>query len=123
MSWRAAVITASTSRAAGQGGDESGDALAEFAEGLGAEVVGRDIVPDDLDRIAYGCRTACGRLVFGGGGNDAYSYLYGGRSVFPSAHESGARAFSAIERHIRAYFPTVAEMPSVPISQPIVCAS
>jgi glycine/D-amino acid oxidase-like deaminating enzyme len=66
---------------------------------------------DDLDRIAYGCRTACGRLVFGGGGNDAYSYLYGGRSVFPSAHESGARAFCAIERHMRAYFPTVGATP------------
>jgi len=34
---RAAVVTVSTSRAAGEGGDEGGDALAEFAAGLGAE--------------------------------------------------------------------------------------
>ena len=49
---RAAVLTVSTSRAAGEGGDESGDALAEFAEGLGAEVAGREVIPDDRELIA-----------------------------------------------------------------------
>jgi glycine/D-amino acid oxidase-like deaminating enzyme len=33
---------------------------------------------DDLDRIAYACRTPAGRVVFGGGGNAAYSYRFGG---------------------------------------------
>lgn len=49
---RAAVLTVSTSRAAGKGGDESGDALAEFAERLGAEVAGREVIPDDRELIA-----------------------------------------------------------------------
>jgi molybdopterin adenylyltransferase len=49
---RAAVLTVSTSRAAGEGEDESGDALAEFAEGLGAEVVGREVIPDNRKLIA-----------------------------------------------------------------------
>lgn len=63
---------------------------------------------DDLDRVAYGSRTAGGRLLFGGGGNDAYTYLYGGRSVFRGA---GTPAFAAIERHLHAYFPAAAGVP------------
>jgi len=65
---------------------------------------------DDLDRIAYGCRTAAGRLLFGGGGNDAYSYLYGGRTAFGDP-DRGAAAFAAIERHLHAYFPAAAAVP------------
>ena len=49
---RAAVLTVSTSRAEGKGGDESGEALAEFAKGLGAEVAGREVIPDDREVIA-----------------------------------------------------------------------
>ena len=49
---RAAVITVSSSRAAGEGGDESGAALARFAKGLGAEVFARELIPDDRERIA-----------------------------------------------------------------------
>ena len=45
---RAAVITVSTSRAAGEGEDEGGPALAAFAEGIGAEVAGTEVIPDDL---------------------------------------------------------------------------
>lgn len=71
MSWKAAVITASTSRASGEGNDESGDALAEFAEGLGAEVVGRDIVPDDrariTERLTHWCAEGCDLILTTGG--------------------------------------------------------
>ncbi len=49
---RAAVITISTSRAAGEGDDEGGDALTEFAASLGAELAGREVIPDDLDLIS-----------------------------------------------------------------------
>ena len=56
---RAALITASTSRAEGQGDDESGDRLAEFAAGLGAEVAGREVIPDDRDLIAERLRHWC----------------------------------------------------------------
>lgn len=48
---RAAIVTVSTSKAAGEGEDESGARLAAFAERLGAEIAGRDLVPDDRRRI------------------------------------------------------------------------
>ena len=49
---RAAVITVSSSRSEGAASpDESGERLAAFALGLGAELAGRDLVPDDRARI------------------------------------------------------------------------
>ena len=52
MNIRAAVLTVSTSRAAGKDGDQGGDALAEYASTLGAQIVGREVIPDDLDLVA-----------------------------------------------------------------------
>jgi molybdopterin adenylyltransferase len=49
---RAAVLTASTSKAAGEGVDESGARLAELAEQLGLDVVAREVVADDRAAIA-----------------------------------------------------------------------
>ena len=49
---RVAILTISTSRAAGEGGDESGDGLARFAGVLGAEIAGREVIPDDLELIS-----------------------------------------------------------------------
>lgn len=43
---RAAVITISSSKSRGEGEDESGPRLADFAAGLGAAVEGRDLIPD-----------------------------------------------------------------------------
>jgi molybdopterin adenylyltransferase len=43
---RAALLTVSTSKAAGEGVDESGAALAELAAGLGLEIAAREIVAD-----------------------------------------------------------------------------
>ena len=48
---RTAVITISTSVAAGETEDLSGEALTEAAEAAGAEVVARETVSDDLDAI------------------------------------------------------------------------
>jgi molybdenum cofactor synthesis domain-containing protein len=48
---RAAIITVSTSRAAGEGEDESGARLAELARSLGAEIAGHDVIPDDRAQI------------------------------------------------------------------------
>jgi molybdenum cofactor synthesis domain-containing protein len=48
---RAAIITVSTSRAAGEGEDESGSRLAELAQGLGAQIAGHDVIPDDRAQI------------------------------------------------------------------------
>jgi molybdopterin adenylyltransferase len=49
---RAAVVTISSSKARGEGTDESGPALVAFARSLGAEVEGTDVIPDDRDEIA-----------------------------------------------------------------------
>lgn len=44
---RAAVITISTSKAAGEGEDESGARLVAFAERIGAELAGHELIPDE----------------------------------------------------------------------------
>jgi molybdenum cofactor synthesis domain-containing protein len=50
---RAAIVTVSTSKSETAGeGDESGERLAAFAAELGAEVAGREVIPDDRTRIA-----------------------------------------------------------------------
>ena len=48
---RAAVVTVSTSKASGRGEDESGPVLVALARGLGAEIAGTDLVPDDREQI------------------------------------------------------------------------
>jgi molybdenum cofactor synthesis domain-containing protein len=48
---RAAIVTVSTSRAAGGGEDRSGARLLELAERLGAQVVGREVIADDRSAI------------------------------------------------------------------------
>ncbi len=60
---------------------------------------------DDLDRIAYGCRTGSGRLVFGGGSNAAYRYLYGGRTALAGPDGAARRAEAAIRDTMARYFP------------------
>ncbi len=47
----AAVVTISTSKAAGRGEDESGPRLAALAGRLGVEVVARELVPDDRAQL------------------------------------------------------------------------
>lgn len=49
---RAALITISTSKAQGEGVDESGARLAELAREIGAEIAGAEIIADDRERIA-----------------------------------------------------------------------
>jgi molybdopterin adenylyltransferase len=70
---RAAIVTVSTSKAESGGeGDESGTRLAEFAAGLGAEVAGREVIPDDraliAERLRYWADTAGCDLVLTTGG-------------------------------------------------------
>lgn len=48
---RAALITISTSKAAGVGQDESGLRLAELAVRLGAQIVARELIPDERGTI------------------------------------------------------------------------
>ena len=53
---RAAILTVSSSRAAGGSPDESGPALARFAEGLGAEIAASQVVPDKQSEIEWALR-------------------------------------------------------------------
>jgi glycine/D-amino acid oxidase-like deaminating enzyme len=64
---------------------------------------------DDLDRIAYACRTPGGRLLFGGGGNAAYAFRYGGRPL--PTERSGERAAPFLQGVLERYFPGVAGAP------------
>ena len=48
---RAAVVTVSTSKAAGRGDDESGTRLAALVERMGLQLAGRDLIPDDAQQI------------------------------------------------------------------------
>jgi len=48
---RAAIVTASSSRAREGGADESGDALVALVESLAGTVVGRELVADDRDAL------------------------------------------------------------------------
>jgi molybdenum cofactor synthesis domain-containing protein len=68
---RAAVITVSTSKAAGEGEDESGAALAGFAESLGAEVAASEVIPDDRalieERLRHWAGDGCELVLTTGG--------------------------------------------------------
>jgi glycine/D-amino acid oxidase-like deaminating enzyme len=64
---------------------------------------------DDLDRIAYAMRTPGGRLLFGGGGNPAYSYHYGSKVV--TTAEAIARSQPFMQRILHRYFPEAAHAP------------
>jgi molybdopterin adenylyltransferase len=59
---RAALLTVSTSRAQGDGEDESGARLADLAAGLGLEIAAREIVADDQWRIVARLRHFCDGL-------------------------------------------------------------
>src|SRR5947209_13212886 len=53
---RAVVITVSDACAAGERKDESGEALVELLTELGAEIVAKEIVSDELDPLAHKLR-------------------------------------------------------------------
>jgi glycine/D-amino acid oxidase-like deaminating enzyme len=65
---------------------------------------------DDLDRISYGSITPGGEIVFGGGSNASYGYLFGGRTQYPGSPERAAKGFSAVERRLAEYFPGAAKV-------------
>jgi molybdopterin adenylyltransferase len=48
---RAAIVTISTSRAAGAGRDQSGPRLAELARRLGLQLAGQEVIPDERELI------------------------------------------------------------------------
>ena len=60
---------------------------------------------DDLNRLAYGSMTPRGELVFGGGSNAAYGYVFGSKTRYPGSAEQG---FEAVHRRLLAYLPGAA---------------
>jgi molybdopterin adenylyltransferase len=69
---RAAIVTVSTSKSeSGGAGDESGERLADFAAGLGAEIAGRDVIPDDraliAERLVHWADEGCDLVLTSGG--------------------------------------------------------
>jgi glycine/D-amino acid oxidase-like deaminating enzyme len=64
---------------------------------------------DDFDRISYACRTPGGRLLFGGGGNPAYRYRFGGKTT--AATQGGERAARFMRSVLARYFPAFAAVP------------
>jgi len=68
---RTAILTVSTSVAAGETEDRSGLALAEHALAAGAEIVARDVLPDDQGQIEQWLRSHADKttpLIFTTGG-------------------------------------------------------
>ena len=60
---------------------------------------------DDLDRIAYSTMTDDGSIIFGGGSNASYAYLFGNRTAYPGSPDSAGSSFKAIEGTFQDYFP------------------
>jgi gamma-glutamylputrescine oxidase len=66
---------------------------------------------DDLDRISYGAMTSDGHLVFGGGSNQSYDYLFNNRTVYPGGAARATRAQRTMEKTLQQYFPASSGLP------------
>lgn len=66
---------------------------------------------DDLDRIAYGSMTEDGRIIFGGGSNHSYAYLFNSRTALRAEEATARRAQAAIAQTLAAYFPAAPGLP------------
>ncbi|MBZ0289487.1 MAG: FAD-binding oxidoreductase, partial [Anaerolineae bacterium] len=63
---------------------------------------------DDMDRISYGALTTDGTIVFGGGSNQSYAYLFNNRTAYPG---SAPRAFAAMQDTLAGYLPNSRALP------------
>ena len=86
---RVAILTVSDKGSRGERTDTSGDAIAEMVSRSGGEIVGRDIVPDELDQVTAQLRAWCD-----GGGIDVVLTTGGtglaARDVTPEATRAAA---------------------------------
>ena len=60
---------------------------------------------DDFDRISYSTLTRSGNLVFGGGSNESYDYLFRNRTAYPGSPTAVRRGFAAMEKTLHDYMP------------------
>ena len=58
---------------------------------------------DDLKRISYATRTNEGHIVFGGGSNISYGYLFNNRTAFPDSPDSANAAFDDMHKTLDEY--------------------
>lgn len=66
---------------------------------------------DDLDRISYGSMTSDGRVIFGGGSNQSYAYLFNNRTRLSADEPTARRGQAAIARTMASYFPGAPALP------------
>ena len=66
---------------------------------------------DDLDRISYSTMTRNGHMVFGGGSNASYDYLFRNRTAFPDSPASVLRGFPAMAKTLHTYMPASRDLP------------
>ncbi|MBA3869502.1 MAG: FAD-dependent oxidoreductase [Anaerolineae bacterium] len=60
---------------------------------------------DDLDRISYSTITNEGNIVFGGGSNQSYAYLFNNRTAYPGTPYSASSSFNAMQKTMYDYLP------------------
>ncbi len=88
---RTAIITISNSKSRGEGEDSGGAELARWAERLGAELIGHDVIPDDRERIET-------RLRHWADGEEAELILTTGGTGFTSTDVTPEATRAVIER-------------------------
>ncbi|GAB1419959.1 FAD-dependent oxidoreductase [Anaerolineales bacterium] len=60
---------------------------------------------DDYDRISYSVLTSDKHIVFGGGSNNSYAYLYNNRTAYRDSVNRAAKAFREMEGTMQEYLP------------------
>ena len=66
---------------------------------------------DDYDRISYSSLTSDGRIIFGGGSNASYAYLFGDCTAYPGTPDSAARNFQKMRETMTDYLPASHDLP------------
>jgi glycine/D-amino acid oxidase-like deaminating enzyme len=66
---------------------------------------------DDYDRISYSTLTREGNIVFGGGSNASYAYLFNNRTAYPGTPATAQRGFRKMEETMHAYLPALRNIP------------
>lgn len=66
---------------------------------------------DDLDRISYSSLTRDGNIIFGGGSNQSYAYLFKNRTAYPGTPDSAERSFAKMESTMQSYLPDSKSLP------------
>lgn len=66
---------------------------------------------DDLDRLSYSSRTREGHIVYGGGSNASYDYLFNNRTVYPGSPATITAAVDAMRQTMEGYLPGSLALP------------